>query len=150
MLPFIARRLALAVATVLAVVTIAFVLGRATGEPGALLLPDNATQAEVDALNAALGFDRPIIVQYLDTLDRIERPTPPFADPPRPNDAVHWVEPRVVVEVKFVEWTEDGRLRQPIYVGTRDDKDARSVTREGESVQRRAPVARKRTGAGRR
>lgn len=67
-LPFIARRLALAVATVLAVVTIAFVLGRATGEPGALLLPDNATQAEVDALNAALGFDRPIIVQYLDTL----------------------------------------------------------------------------------
>ncbi|PPG36093.1 ABC transporter permease [Pseudoclavibacter sp. RFBG4] len=67
-LPFIARRLALAVATVLAVVTIAFALGRATGEPGALLLPDNATQAEVDALNTALGFDRPLIVQYLDTL----------------------------------------------------------------------------------
>ena len=67
-LPFIARRLALAVATVLAVVTIAFVLGRATGEPGALLLPDNATQADVEALNAALGFDRPLILQYLDTL----------------------------------------------------------------------------------
>jgi len=65
---FIARRLALAVATVLAVVTIAFVLGRATGEPGALLLPDNATQADVQALNSSLGFDRPLLVQYLDTL----------------------------------------------------------------------------------
>lgn len=68
MLSFIARRLALAIATVLAVVTIAFALGRATGQPGALLLPDNATQADVAALNASLGFDRPLIVQYLDTL----------------------------------------------------------------------------------
>ena len=85
------------------------------------------------------GFTHEGLKAMRATLDRLERPTPPFADPPRPNEAVHWVEPRVVVEVKFVEWTADGRLRQPIYVGTRDDKDARSVTREGESVQQRAP-----------
>jgi bifunctional non-homologous end joining protein LigD len=34
------------------------------------------------------------------------------------------------VEVKFNEWTDDGLLRQPVFLGTRDDKDARSVTRE--------------------
>jgi bifunctional non-homologous end joining protein LigD len=45
-----------------------------------------------------------------------------------------------VVEVKFNEWTADGRLRQPIYLGIRDDKDAREVTREAVSVQ---SVARK-------
>ena len=82
------------------------------------------------------GFTHAGLKAMRETLDRIERATPPFADPPRPNEAVHWVEPRVVVEVKFVEWTAEGRLRQPIYVGTRDDKDARSVTREGDSVQR--------------
>jgi bifunctional non-homologous end joining protein LigD len=42
----------------------------------------------------------------------------------------------VVVEVKFNEWTADNRLRQPIFLGARDDKDAREVTREAASVQR--------------
>jgi peptide/nickel transport system permease protein len=65
---FLVRRLALAVTTLFVVVTIAFVLGRATGEPGALLLPDNATAEDVAALNAALGFDRPLVVQYADYL----------------------------------------------------------------------------------
>ena len=84
------------------------------------------------------GFNHEGLERMRERLDRLERRTPPFADPPRPNETVHWVEPKVVVEVKFSEWTADGRLRQPIYVGTRDDKDARSVTREGESVQGRA------------
>ena len=68
MLAFLLRRLALAGATVFLVVTIGFVLGRLTGAPGALLLPDNASSADVDALNASLGFDRPVLVQYLDFL----------------------------------------------------------------------------------
>ncbi|GAA3664962.1 ABC transporter permease [Microbacterium marinilacus] len=62
---FFLRRLGLALVTLFLVVTVAFVLGRATGEPGALLLPDNANADDVAALNAALGFDRPILVQYL-------------------------------------------------------------------------------------
>lgn len=81
------------------------------------------------------GFNRDGLQSMRARLDRLERKTPPFADPPRPNEIVHWVKPAVVVEVKFVEWTAEGRLRQPIYVGTRDDKDPRAVTREDESVQ---------------
>jgi len=48
---------------------------------------------------------------------------------------VHWVRPRIVVEVKFAEWTADRRLRQPIFLGVRDDKNARDVHRERESIQ---------------
>ncbi len=65
---FLLRRLGLALVTVFLVVTIAFVLGRATGEPGALLLPDSASADDIAALNASLGFDRPLVVQYLSYL----------------------------------------------------------------------------------
>ncbi|WP_456286165.1 ABC transporter permease [Microbacterium sp. JZ70] len=68
MTAFLVRRLGASLATLVAVVTIAFVLGRATGEPGALLLPDSASAADVAAMNASLGFDRPLVVQYLDYL----------------------------------------------------------------------------------
>jgi bifunctional non-homologous end joining protein LigD len=53
------------------------------------------------------------------------------------------VKPEVVVEVKFSEWTADGRLRQPIYLGTRDDKKATDVGREGSSMQKKSGKAAK-------
>lgn len=65
---YVARKLAQAVVTLFAVMTIGFFLGRLSGRPGALILPEGATQAEIDALNARLGFDRPLGVQYLDFL----------------------------------------------------------------------------------
>jgi len=68
-------------------------------------------------------------------LSRLERKTPPFEKAPRTNERAHWTRPEVVVEVKFNEWTADGKLRQPIFLGVRDDKDAREVIREPESVQ---------------
>lgn len=43
----------------------------------------------------------------------------------------HWVEPTLVCQVKFSEWTRDGRLRQPVFLGLREDKDARDVVKEG-------------------
>lgn len=81
------------------------------------------------------GFDRAGLRGMFDRLVPLERRTSPFAAPPRTNQPAHWVEPRVVVEVKFAEWTADGRLRQPIYVGTREDKNPRDVTREATSLQ---------------
>ena len=48
-----------------------------------------------------------------------------------------WVKPKLVVEGAFVEWTDDGRLRHPKFVGLREDKPARDVIRE-------IPVARER------
>ena len=50
----------------------------------------------------------------------VER-TPPFADPPREKGAV-WLAPRLVAQIAFQEWTEDQKLRQPVFLGLRDDK----------------------------
>jgi bifunctional non-homologous end joining protein LigD len=82
------------------------------------------------------GFTREGLAQMHAKLQRLERRTSPFATPPKTNEPAHWVAPRVVVEVKFAEWTSDRLLRQPIYLGTRDDKAARDVTIEGVSLQR--------------
>ena len=72
-------------------------------------------------------------------LTRMERLLAPLAIPdcpftPRPP-ALHvrgarWVAPEVVVEVRFGEWTDDGRMRHPVYMGQRTDKDAADVVRE--------------------
>jgi bifunctional non-homologous end joining protein LigD len=53
----------------------------------------------------------------------------PFADPVRERDAT-WVRPRLVAQVGFTEWTRDGRLRHPRFLGLRDDKPAEEVVRE--------------------
>jgi bifunctional non-homologous end joining protein LigD len=82
------------------------------------------------------GFDREGLRTMRARLERMERRVSPFADPPRTNEPAHWVAPKLVVEVKFAEWTADAKLRQPIFLGVRDDKPARDVTIEGVSLQR--------------
>ena len=42
----------------------------------------------------------------------------------------HWVKPEMVCQVEFAEWTHDGKLRQPAFLGLRQDKDAKAVIRE--------------------
>ena len=84
------------------------------------------------------GFNRESLREMHEQLRRIEQPESPFTNTPRTNEHAHWVKPRVVVEVKFAEWTSDGRLRQPIFLGTRDDKNAMDVHLEKESIQRYA------------
>jgi bifunctional non-homologous end joining protein LigD len=81
------------------------------------------------------GFTRGGLSEMYERLRPLERQTPPFVDPPRTNEPAHWVEPKIVVEVKFAEWTSDQKLRQPIFLGIRDDKDARDVGLEGKSLQ---------------
>jgi bifunctional non-homologous end joining protein LigD len=82
------------------------------------------------------GFDREGLRAMRARLGKIERRTSPFVETPRTNEPAHWVAPKVVVEAKFAEWTADGRLRQPIFLGVRDDKAARDVTIESVSMQR--------------
>ena len=54
----------------------------------------------------------------------------PFAEPPETNEPVTWVRPRLVAEIEFAEWTAEGLLRQPAFLGLRDGKDPRRVERE--------------------
>lgn len=103
---------------------------------GALLLGYYDRAAHLHYVgNMGGGFTRDGLAEMYGRLKPLKRKTPPFVDPPKTNEPVHWVEPKVVVEVKFAEWTADGKLRQPIFLGVRDDKDARDVGREGKSLQ---------------
>jgi bifunctional non-homologous end joining protein LigD len=62
-------------------------------------------------------------------LAALRRDDPPFADAPRIRAAT-WVQPRLVAQIGFTEWTRDGRLRHPRFLGLRDDKAAEEVVRE--------------------
>jgi bifunctional non-homologous end joining protein LigD len=82
------------------------------------------------------GFTHEGLAEMHARLERIERRGCPFSTAPKTNARAHWVAPKLVVEVKFAEWTSDRLLRQPIFLGVRDDKSAADVTLEGVSLQR--------------
>jgi bifunctional non-homologous end joining protein LigD len=84
--------------------------------------------------NVGTGFTEQTLDELLARLREIERPDPPFPAAPkmpriRKGDVV-WVEPGLVVEVEFAEWTHDGHLRAPAFLGLRDDKAPEEVRRE--------------------
>jgi bifunctional non-homologous end joining protein LigD len=97
---------------------------------GALLLGVYEGDQFVYIGHAGGGFDAAGLAVMRQRLKPLEQQRCPFVRPPRPNAPVHWVKPKLVCEVKFQEWTADGRMRQPIFLGLRDDKPARSVRRE--------------------
>jgi len=68
---FLIRRFGQVLVTIFGVVTLIFFLQRLTGDPTYLLVPETATQADIDAMRHSLGFDRPLIVQYLSFLQQI-------------------------------------------------------------------------------
>ncbi len=104
---------------------------------GALLLGYFDRNRFIYAGHTGGGFTRQGLSDMYDRLKPLERKTSPFEETPKTNEKAHWVKPEVVVEVKFSEWTADRRLRQPIFVGLRDDKDAKDVEIEAASVQRK-------------
>jgi bifunctional non-homologous end joining protein LigD len=63
-------------------------------------------------------------------LRELEVQEAPFADARPIPKGTHWCRPELVAQIGFAEWTGDGRLRQPRYLGLRDDKAARDVVRE--------------------
>lgn len=96
------------------------------------------------------GFTSAGLVEMYRKLKPLEQATSPFEEVPKTNEKAHWVRPEVVVEVKFNEFTADGKLRQPIYLGTRDDKNPKDVRMEKKSVQKKKtlpPVPVRKTSA---
>jgi len=75
------------------------------------------------------GYDTPTLVSLRQVLGGLEQPTPPFSGRVRERGA-HWVRPELVAQVGFTEWTSDGKLRHPRFVGLRRDKSAVDVVRE--------------------
>jgi bifunctional non-homologous end joining protein LigD len=112
--------------------------GRRAGTFGSLVLAVREADELVYAGNVGTGFGEDEIRRLLAKLRPLERADPPFGVRPklprvRKADVV-WVEPRLVAEVEFVEWTHDGRLRAPAYVGLREDKAPEDVRREDQPL----------------
>jgi bifunctional non-homologous end joining protein LigD len=76
------------------------------------------------------GFDQDTLRDLGQRLRKLERDDPPFAHVHPVPRGTHWVEPELVGQIAFTEWTRDGRLRHPRFLGLRDDKPARDVVRE--------------------
>jgi bifunctional non-homologous end joining protein LigD len=93
---------------------------------GALLLGAYAGRDLLYVGRVGTGFTQRVLAAVHGLLRPLVRPSPPFADPPRLR-GVTWVEPRLVAQVSFQEWTHDRQLRAPVFLGLRDDKDPREV-----------------------
>jgi len=75
------------------------------------------------------GFDQKTLAAVKQALAAIPAETTPFFEKPREVRG-HWVEPKLVAEVSFGEWTPDGRIRHSVFHGLREDKDAKAIGRE--------------------
>ncbi len=73
------------------------------------------------------GFDEQTLSSLYQKLRPLVRARPAFVDPPRAK-GVTFVEPKLVAQISYQEITEDSKLRQPVYLGLRDDKSAREVS----------------------
>ena len=76
------------------------------------------------------GFNQRTLDSLHATLAGLAQDHPPFDHGKLPRSGVHWVQPRLVAEVGFSEWTTAGELRHPRFQGLRDDKDPADVVRE--------------------
>ncbi|HEX6538003.1 MAG TPA: non-homologous end-joining DNA ligase [Candidatus Dormibacteraeota bacterium] len=98
---------------------------------GALLLGYHEGEQLLYAGKVGTGFDTATLLTLRRQLDALAQPDSPFASTARIRErGTHFARPELVAQVGFAEWTNDGLLRHPRYLGLRDDKDAREVVRE--------------------
>ena len=76
------------------------------------------------------GFDTATLVRLARQLSTLETGVAPFSANGLPRRGVHWAKPRLVAQIAFTEWTPDGKLRHPRFLGLRLDKNADQVVRE--------------------
>lgn len=97
---------------------------------GALLLGVHQHELLRYVGSVGTGFSANLLQELYARLRTLERKTSPFVNPVNANSRIHWASPELVVEVRFAEWTRDGYLRQPAYIGLRPDKSADEVVAE--------------------
>lgn len=112
--------------------------GGRSGRVGALLVGYHDRPGGEDAPlryagRVGTGFSDAELDRLAGLLEPLARPSCPFEPAPPAGERLRdprWVEPRLVAELAFAEWTTDGRLRHPSYLGLRNDKAAAEVTRD--------------------
>jgi bifunctional non-homologous end joining protein LigD len=110
---------------------------------GALLVGVHEKKALRFCGKVGTGFTDALLKSLLGRMKKLSRKDCPFVNLPEPRAGrygagvtvaemrrCHWLKPELVAQVKFSEWTRDGKLRQPVFLGLREDKDAADVVRE--------------------
>ena len=110
---------------------------------GALLVGYYGTDGLLFSGRVGTGFSEKALAALYDGLRKIKRTTCPFVNLPERKPGrwglgitptvmkrCHWVEPLLVAQVKFAEWTTDDQLRQPVFLGLRNDKEPNDVVRK--------------------
>jgi bifunctional non-homologous end joining protein LigD len=103
----------------------------------------------VFAGHVGTGFDEKALGELKKRLDTLRTSRSPFSDVPHLNAPTTWVKPELAAEVKFSEWTQDGRLRIPVFIRLREDKTPEEIHRSKPvtvlAPSRRAKISRQRT-----
>lgn len=90
------------------------------------------------------GFNEKTLASIHKLMQPLKTDKSPFIKPPKTNEPVQWLTPKLVAEVKFSEWTADERMRQPIFLGLREDKKPQDCRFEHEQDTDSAIKKRKR------
>jgi bifunctional non-homologous end joining protein LigD len=93
---------------------------------GALLLGAHKNGKLQYVGRVGTGFPRDILASLYRQFQPLKRKQPPVQDLPRAQRAT-FVSPKLVAQISYTEWTKDGRLRHPVFLGLRDDKDSKEV-----------------------
>lgn len=108
--------------------------GHRAGTLGALLVgyQDPLSEALRYAGRVGTGFDDQLLSRVSKELTGTETRDSPFRDVDRPDlpRGARWCQPKIVIEVRFTQWTNEGRLRNPVFAGFRPDKRPEEVVRE--------------------
>jgi bifunctional non-homologous end joining protein LigD len=110
---------------------------------GALIVGYHERGKLMFAGKVGTGFNTKLLGNLHREFKKIARPDCPFVNLPEKRESrygqtitasqmklCHWLKPEMVCQVRFAEWTRDGSLRQPVFLGIREDKDAKEVIRE--------------------
>jgi bifunctional non-homologous end joining protein LigD len=110
----------------------AYLAARGTGAWSSLLVGVRSGDRVKYCGRVGGGFSASERREWQKRIEHLEQAKPPFDRLPerRPGEKWIWMKPRLVIQVAFADWTHDGILRQPRYLGLREDRDPKTVVRE--------------------
>jgi bifunctional non-homologous end joining protein LigD len=110
---------------------------------GALVLGVYQDSQLVYAGHTGTGFDDATLAELFEQMQPLRRDQPPVTPIPKTNEPAVWLDPVLVCEIGFTEWTADGAMRHPVFLGLRSDKAATDVVHEQPVAPAAEPPAKK-------
>ena len=112
---------------------------------GSLVLGIMKNKILVHAGHAGTGYDIDKLKTVFNLLQPLVQTNSPFSEKIITNNNVTWVKPKIVCEVKFTEWTKDEKLRHPVFLRIRNDKNVKQTTMEAQKPIKKSTVKNKET-----